>query len=99
MDIEDILDEMNTRESQLAERRNRLNELISSQPDATDAAIHNQQIRPLISCLPYEMLTSVFKNGPNDPSSRIAFALSVSQVSRWGSGSEVLEQCLGSWFH
>lgn len=83
MDIEDILDEMNTRESQLSERLNRLNELISSQPDATDAAIHNQQIHPLISCLPYEMLTSVFKNGPNDPSSRMAFALSVSQVSRY----------------
>jgi hypothetical protein len=89
MDIDDMLDEIGTRESQLAELRNRLDELISSQPAATDAPIHNQQKRPLISCLPYEMLSSIFKNGPNDPSFRTDFSLSVSQVSRCWRGTAV----------
>jgi hypothetical protein len=85
MDIDDMMDEIKTRDGQLNQLRDRLHELMAVMPvtDVTSSEIHNLQTRSLISCLPSEMLSSVFKKGPMNPSSRVDFALSVSQVSRF----------------
>jgi hypothetical protein len=80
--IDDYTDELEAREAQIAELRSRLDQLISASPETEQmaSAIHNQQTRPLISSLPFEILSVVFKHATW---SRTTFAKSVSQVSRY----------------
>jgi hypothetical protein len=82
--VYDIRHEIKAREVQISELRGRLDQLISSLPETEQRGIASAiQTRQLISSLPYEMLSSVFKQGPIDSWRRTAFALSVSQVSRY----------------
>jgi hypothetical protein len=85
-DLLQVRDEITAREAQIAGLRGRLNQLISALPEterlALASATHNQQTHPLISSLPYELLSDIFGKGPIDPQRRTTFALSVSQVSR-----------------
>lgn len=84
-DIDEICDEINALNAQLADLRGRLSELVFTLPAAEriDLAIRDQQTRSLISALPYEMLSAIFEKAPIDSSTRTRFALSVSQVSRF----------------
>jgi hypothetical protein len=86
-EVYNIRHEIKAREVQISELRGRLDQLMSSLPETEQrgmaSAIHSQQTRPLISSLPYEILSSVFKKGPIDSWNRTTFALSVSQVSRY----------------
>jgi hypothetical protein len=85
-DFHQMHDEITAREAQIAGLRGRLDQLIFALPEterlALASATHNQQTHPLISSLPYELLSAIFGKGPIDPGSRTTFALSVSQVSR-----------------
>jgi len=80
-DVDELFDEHTARKAQLAELQARLSELISALPE--DFVIYDQKACPLVSSLLPEMLSTIFENGPAVPLERVAFALSVSQVSRY----------------
>jgi hypothetical protein len=87
INIDEILAGLNARDTQIAELQSRLDELLVALPvtEGINLAIHDQQTRPPISSLPYEMLSAVFEKGslPLSASYQTKFALSVSQVSRY----------------
>src|ERR1700733_8620550 len=67
-DLLQVRDEITAREAQIAGLRGRLNQLISALPETERltlaSATHNQQTHPLISSLPYELLSDIFGRGP-----------------------------------
>jgi hypothetical protein len=83
--IDELIAEKNTREAQISVLQGRLDELMSAlhTTEGMDFLIDDQNMRPLISTLPYEMLSAVFKKAPMDPFGRVPFTRSVSQVSHY----------------
>jgi hypothetical protein len=96
-----MMDKIKTPEAQVAEFQDRLDEFMSGQPvmDGTASETYNKQTCPPISHLPYEMLSAIFRNGPMSPSSRMGFALSVSQVSCCWRGTAMQTPFLWSGFY
>jgi hypothetical protein len=81
--VDELFDEHAARKAQLAELHARLDELVSALPATIAEELTYNRHCQLASSLPYEMLSAIFKNGPEVPLERTTFALSVSQVSRY----------------